>query len=534
MLKGGFGTVQDITERKLAEEALRETKDYLENLFNYANAPIIVWDPVFRITRFNHAFERLTGRSASEVIGKKLDILFPEQSREESLAHIQRAVAGERWEVVEIPIQHVDGSVRTVLWNSATLYAPDGKMPIATIAQGQDITERKLAEEALHRRTDELVRSNADLEQFAYIASHDLQEPLRMVSSYVQLLANRYKGKLDQDADDFIGFAHDGATRMQRLINDLLTYSRAGTRELNFGEVNLETVFSQALDNLKMAIKDNRAIITHDPMPVAYGDSDQLIRVFQNLLGNAVKFHGDVPPQVHVAAEISANECVCSVRDNGIGIAPEYSNRIFLLFQRLHPRSEYPGMGIGLAVCKKIVERHGGRIWVESKPGVGSTFYFTVPTMVRKELEMNNHAGKAVDILLVEDNPGDVRLTREALRESKVRNNMFVVEDGVEAMAFLRQQGKYAKAPRPDLIILDLNLPRKSGREVLAEVKCDDSLKLIPIVVMTVSTSEEDILKAYQLNANCYITKPIDFEQFMKITRSIEEFWLTIVKLPPK
>ena len=377
--------IQDITQLKQGEEALRETRDYLENLINYANAPIIVWDPEFRVTRFNHAFERLTGLKAEDVLGKKLDMLFPQDRREASMAHIRRAVAGERWEAVEIPILRKDGEVRTVLWNSATLYDPDDETAIATIAQGQDITGRKQAEEALKRRTDELARSNAELEQFAYVASHDLQEPLRMVSSYVKLLAKRYKGKLDQDADEFIGYAHDGAVRMQRLINDLLAYSRVGTRGKKFEEVNLETALAEALDNLKVAIRENKAVVTHDPLPTVYGDNGQLAQVFQNLIDNAIKFRGEKPPRVHISASGRENECVCSVRDNGIGIAPEYFDKVFALFQRLHTRKEYPGTGIGLSICKRIVERHGGRIWVESKHGVGSTFYFSVPASMRKE-----------------------------------------------------------------------------------------------------------------------------------------------------
>lgn len=235
-------------------------------------------------------------------------------------------------------------------------------------------------EERVKERTAELARSNAELEQFAYIASHDLQEPLRMVSSYVQLLERRYKGKLDQDADEFIAYASEGAIRMQRLINDLLAYSRVGTRGKAFEEVNLEVILEQAVENLQVAIKEKNATLTRDPLPKAYGDAGQLTQVFQNLIDNAMKFSGDKPPRVHVSATVTGIECVCSVRDNGIGIAPEYMGRLFVLFQRLHTRKEYPGTGLGLAICKRIVERHGGRIWAESAPGDGSVFYFSIPT----------------------------------------------------------------------------------------------------------------------------------------------------------
>jgi len=248
-----------------------------------------------------------------------------------------------------------------------------------------EMEERRRAEEALQRRSEELTRSNAELEQFAYIASHDLQEPLRMISSYVQLLSRRYKGKLDEDADDFIGYASDGASRMQRLINDLLAYSRVGTRGKDFEIDNLEKALTRATDNLHVVIKEQKASVTSDPLPAVYGDIGQLTQVFQNLLDNAIKFHGDEPPRVHVSSRTGEGECTVAVTDNGIGIAPEFTNRLFVLFQRLHTRKEYPGTGLGLAICKRIVERHGGRIWVESQPGRGSTFFFTIKTTKREE-----------------------------------------------------------------------------------------------------------------------------------------------------
>jgi signal transduction histidine kinase len=243
----------------------------------------------------------------------------------------------------------------------------------------KEISERKRAEEALKEKTEELARSNRDLEQFAYVASHDLQEPLRMVTSYVQLLARRYKGKLDSDADEFIGFAEGGAIRMWKLTNDLLTYSRVGTRSKQLEPTDCETVLNQSLNNLKVAIEENGAVVTHDPLPTVMADNPQLVQLFQNLIGNAIKFRGKEPPRVHVSAGRNGNGWTFSVRDNGIGIAPEYAERIFIIFQRLHGREEYPGTGIGLAICQKIVERHGGRIWVESQVGKGATFHFTLP-----------------------------------------------------------------------------------------------------------------------------------------------------------
>jgi len=239
--------------------------------------------------------------------------------------------------------------------------------------------ERKRAEEALQRTMAELERSNAELEQFAYIISHDLQEPLRMVASYTQLLEKRYKGKLDADADEFIAYAVDGARRMHNMIQSLLSYSRVGTRGKPFEPTECESVFEQALANLKLTIDESGAGVTHDPLPRVTADETQLIQLFQNLLGNAIKFRGEEQPRIHVSAKEDSNDCLFSLSDNGIGINPEYFDRIFVIFQRLHGREEYPGTGIGLSVCKRIVERHGGRIWVESQPGEGSTFHFAIP-----------------------------------------------------------------------------------------------------------------------------------------------------------
>ncbi|MEO7332288.1 MAG: ATP-binding protein, partial [Minicystis sp.] len=248
------------------------------------------------------------------------------------------------------------------------------EMVAYTLAQG---IVRKRAEETLDLRAAELARSNAELERFAYIASHDLQEPLRMVASYTQLLGRRYKGKLDADADEFIAFAIDGASRMQTLINDLLAFSRVGTRSGEPAPTSLKRSLDLALANLRFAIEESGAVITHDDLPTVLADERQIAQVFQNLLGNAIKFRGPEPPRIHIGVE-HTDEWRIVIKDNGIGIEPRFFDRLFVLFQRLHSRVEYQGNGIGLAICKKIVERYGGRIWVEAAPGQGSTFIFTL------------------------------------------------------------------------------------------------------------------------------------------------------------
>jgi PAS domain S-box-containing protein len=243
---------------------------------------------------------------------------------------------------------------------------------------GADITDRKLAEESLQRTSEKLARSNEELEQFAYIASHDLQEPLRVIIGYVQLLERKYKDHLDEDADQFIHYIIDGSTRMQQLINDLLNYSRVGTRGTGLYPTNLQTVLDRVLANLNTVIKETGATVTHDAMPTIQGDETQLVQLFQNMIGNGIKFHGEQPPCIHISAHQNSNHWELAVRDNGIGIEPQYWDQIFVIFQRLHTRKKYPGTGIGLAICKRIVERHGGRIWLDSQPGQGTTFFFTL------------------------------------------------------------------------------------------------------------------------------------------------------------
>jgi light-regulated signal transduction histidine kinase (bacteriophytochrome) len=308
---------------------------------------------------------------------ERANTLHPED-REQVMGVWLEAVRSQTVFETEHRIRRQDGGFHDVCVRGVPVRQSDGSVR-EWIGACTDITDRKRAELALVQKTNELIRSNSQLQQFAYVASHDLQEPLRAVATFTKMLGERYLGKLDADADEFIGFAVDGARRAQSLINDLLAFSRVEARPVASAPSACETVLENTLSDLRTAIEETGARVTHDPLPVVLANESQIGQLFRNLVGNALKFHGAEPPCVHVSAEQMADTWRFSVRDNGIGIDPEYAEDIFVIFRRLNTAAEYPGTGIGLAIAKKIVERHRGRIWVESEPGKGATFYFTIP-----------------------------------------------------------------------------------------------------------------------------------------------------------
>jgi PAS domain S-box-containing protein len=369
-----FGTVQDITARKKAEEALRESEARLNAVVENAFDAIVTAGEDGTILSFNRRAEAMFGYASEEVVGQPLALLVHLLSGEED-----HAGEGELGRTLEAPGRRKDGTVFPMEMSIAETSLDGGGRVTTGIIR--DVTERKRYEREIEERAEELRRSNAELEQFAYVASHDLQEPLRMVSSYTQLLKRRYEGRLDADADEFIGYAVDGAERMRRLINDLLAYSRVGTRGRPLVLTSTQRALEGALANLRVAIEESGAEVeVAGPLPTVSGDETQLVQLFQNLVGNALKFRGEWPVRVAVQAEGGPGEWLFTVEDNGIGIEAGQVERIFVIFQRLHDRAEYGGTGIGLAVCKKIVERHGGRIWAESEgvAGRGSRFRFTL------------------------------------------------------------------------------------------------------------------------------------------------------------
>lgn len=358
----------------------RESDAKYRGLLEAAPDAMVVVDQDGQIVLLNVQAEKQFGYHRNELVGQQVKNIIPEGFAERLVADALRsgadALAQQIGMGIELVARRKDGSDFPIEIMLSPLESLQGILVTAAI---RDITQRKSAEAHLVKTIGELKRSNDELGHFAYVASHDLQEPLRMVASYTQLLAKRYTGRLDADADEFIAYAVDGSNRMQAMIQDLLAYSRAGADGKTLRQISSENSLQEALANLRVTIEESGAAVTHDSLPDLTTDGMQLVQIFQNLIGNGIKYRRADAPRIHVSATDSGNERIFSVRDNGLGIDPQYFERIFILFQRLHGREEFEGTGMGLAICKKMLERLGGRIWVESQPGQGSTFYFALP-----------------------------------------------------------------------------------------------------------------------------------------------------------
>ena len=374
------GIIRDITERKRVEDELKRMSNRL--LLATRAAAIGVWDfdPVDNHLVWDEQMFRIFAVKPEEFSGTYegwAATVHPDDLARET-EKVMRALRGEEEFDSEFRVIWPDQSVRHIKANASVQRDESGKA-VHMVGTNWDITNQKHAEEELKRTVAELALSNADLDQFASVASHDLQEPLRAVAGCTELLARGYRDKLDARAGELIQHTVEGAKRMQTLIHDLLAYSRVGTRGKGIAQTDSNAALDRALANLATAIRETGAVITRDPLPVLKADPTQLPQLFQNLIANGLKFSAGKKPEIHIGAQQMDGGWVFSVRDRGIGIEPQYRDRIFVIFQRLHTRTEYPGTGIGLAICKRIIERHGGRIWVESEPGQGSTFHFTIP-----------------------------------------------------------------------------------------------------------------------------------------------------------
>ncbi len=559
LLLGGFGTVQDITERKKIEKNLRETKEYLENLIDYANAPIIVWDPTFSINRFNHAFERLTGLGADEVLGKSLEILFPEESRDKSLEYIKKALLGERWEAVEIPILTTKGFTRTVLWNSANIYDKERKMVVATIAQGQDITERKQIEMELEQmvreRTIELFHSKEELEvaneelqseleehrkleddlieakeaaeeaaeaKMAFLAnmSHELRTPMNAVVGFTSLLLD---DNLTPEQRDCVVGIRNGGEALLALINDILEFSKAEKEKvsLEYQPLHLKHCIEESLDMVASMANQKGLNLTYTinygTPDTIMGDPGRLRQILVNLLGNAIKFTdaGDVSVSVSAkAVEGHDRQILFAVKDTGIGIPQDKMNRLFQPFSQLERiiSRKRDGVGLGLAISKKLVELMGGEIWAESIPGQGSTFCFTI----RAEVVLNQLSDveaaykdsaferlaerKPLSILVAEDNPSNQRVLVEMLKRMGYRPD--AVADGKEVLQALELRSY-------DLVLMDVRMPEMDGitaTKVIRKLWPKNRPKVVAITAYAMPGDQRMCLEA---GMDDYLSKPV-------------------------
>jgi len=376
---GAVALFEDISETRRAEKALKESEQRYRTLVETMTEGLLIRNELDLITYVNEKLCQMWGYSREEILGHpSTDFLDADNQQILLEQRIKRRQGSQ--EPYEITWTTKDGRKVPTIMSPKAVFDTEGTFR-GSFGVLTDITNRKKVEEALARQATELERSNAELQQFAYVASHDMQEPLRMIASYVQLLARRYKGKLDQDADEFIAYAVDGAKRMQTMINDLLAYSRVGRLGGEFEPTDCEQALHWAMQNLEGAIEESQATITHGPLPTLMASGSLLGLLFQNLIANGLKFHGTAPPRIEIAAEQRGREWLFTVQDNGIGFDTQYNDRIFIIFQRLHGKGAYPGTGIGLAICKKIVEYHGGQIWAHSEPGKGSTFSFSIPIL---------------------------------------------------------------------------------------------------------------------------------------------------------
>lgn len=394
--KKSLASLLDITQLKKNEIAIEEQYNFLQYLMDTIPYPFFYKDANYIYMGCNKIFEEFIGLSKDEIIGKTVYDISPKDLADTYHKKDKDLIENGPLQAYEAEVRYADGSRHTVIFNKSTFDDLDGNVA-GLIGIMVDITDRKKAEEELKHshdnleltvkeRTQELEemikefkRSNAELKEFAHVASHDLREPLRMITTFLQLLEKRYKDQLDEDANEFIGFAVNGAKRLDEKIKDLLEYSQVKRKDRKYGLIDCETVMDETLIYLKVPMEESEAIITHDPLPVIHGDEKLMIQLFQNIIGNAIKYRSEDKPEIHISAKFEGDHYLFSIEDNGIGIDSKHLERIFTIFKRLHTEEEYEGTGIGLAIAQKIVHQFKGEIWAESKLGVGSTFYFTIP-----------------------------------------------------------------------------------------------------------------------------------------------------------
>ena len=473
-------------ELRESEEKFRQMAENIEEVFWMASPDLS------RMHYVSPAYAKIWGRDPAELTAHPE--AWAESIHPDDRERVWKA-ASNHWSTgsyqVTYRILRPDGTLRWVLDHGSCVRDEKGVVD-RLVGSVVDITGLKAVEE-------ELVRSNEELQRFAYVASHDLQEPLRSVTSFLQLLQRRYKGKIDSDADEYIGFAVDGAHRMKQLIGDLLAYSRVDSQAKPFEPVALGAALDVALENLKSAIQESGAVIARDLLPTVDADGAQITQVFQNLIGNAIKFRGDRPLGIRIGAEKTEAGWTIRVQDNGIGIEPQYAERIFVIFQRLNGQ-KYPGSGIGLSICKKIVERHHGRIWMESIPGSGTTFFFTLPDQVPARSSSAATSPAPRRVLVVDDDPLLCKLIRKSLEPLGI--SVDEAHSGPEGLEMARKL-------RPGALLLDISLPGLNGNQVRRALRSDPETQGLPVIMIT---SDPDLVEP-ELGAEAtWLPKPLSMD----------------------
>jgi PAS domain S-box-containing protein len=545
-------------ERKLQVRRLTEGESQLvqsERRFQQLAQNIREVFYIFDVTakRFEYispAFDRIWGRESREFCRNPelfFETLHPED-RDSLRSTLQRQWEGEETSV-EYRVVRPDGRISWIWDRGVPITDAQGVSKVVGIAE--DFTLRKEIEQELRKKADQLARANRDLQNFASVASHDLKAPLRNISSFLGLLQRNYGGKLDAEADEFIEFTRSSCARMSRLIDDLLKDAQIGGKLLELGPVDLRDAVGTVIEDLRSLVREASAQIDIGHLPAVQWDPTQLRELLQNLVVNAIKFRRAEPPRIAISARREPAQWVVSVADNGVGISPDYYDRIFDSLVRIKHSSHSEGSGIGLSTCKRIVEKRGGRIWVESREGEGSTFFFSIPDHFAPEGGAGRIAAESpplpgpagakpttenrsrFEILMIEDSPSDSNIIELLLKKERMPFRVHVVKDGEEAIAFLKRMEGYQTAPTPSLILLDLNLPKLDGITVLKELKRDPVLKGIPVIVVTSSGREEDIRASYEMAAACYLKKPRDLSGYRDMLTLLRKFWFDQVQLPP-
>ncbi len=510
---------------------MSQDQDRLRVILDNSYDGFISMNAQWCITDWNRQAEKTLGWRKAEIVGRNLSVIIPPHLRKQYFRSLDDYFlnndAGILKTSTDLFAIHRDGHEIPIEIGIFRIEADSSHLYCAFV---RDITQRVRStqelEQLVQERTKRLTESNDELRQFAKITSHDLQEPLRAIQGFANLLLETTQGKLEKDPTDFVGYIVEGTQRMQRLVQSVLVHSQIGfDGSINYS-TNCNSVIDEVLIDLKQVIQDSGAILEVDRLPNVAVERTQMIQLFQNLIGNAIKYRAVRAPSIHITAERNWNQWLFSVTDNSIGIDPKYAEKIFDMFARLHNKTEYPGTGMGLAICKRIVTSHGGSIWVESKLGQGSIFLFTLPVAKRtrkNKMQESTNTEQPIQILLVEDTPSDVRLTEEALKRSDLNYKMTVVNDGAEAMDYLYKAKSVDGKLLPDIILLDLNMPKKSGHEVLDDIKNDPKLSPIPVVLLTVSERAEDVMEALKTKMNYYIAKPVTSQKLSAIIKSIHE-----------